>query len=302
MLGFLSYLLIRALIGMIGRLPRATGYLVCESLALLAYKFDRKHREIGLKNLEIAFPEQDREWRENVLRKSFKQLGTHAAEISWFFRMDEEELRGILAYEPGYGLEHYLQARNSGKGIVFLTAHISAWELLPAGHAVLGHPLSFVVRPLNNRYLDRWITRMRSRFGNRVLAKQGSVRQILRILKKGEDVGLLIDQNVQEKDGAYVPLFGKLACTTTAAAAVALKTDAAVIPGFLQPDVEKGKYLIRFYPAVDLIRTGDRENDLVANTAKFNEYVEEVIRRNPHCWLWGHRRFRTQPDGSEIYG
>jgi len=145
------------------------------------------------------------------------------------------------------------------------------------------------------------MTRTRSRFGNQVIEKESSLRQILKLLRKGEDVGLLMDQNVQEKDGVFVPLFGKQACTTAGPAALALRTGAPVVPGFLVPCGRRGLYQIRFYPPLEVTASGDREADLVRYTAIFNHYIEEVIRDNPDCWLWGHRRFHTQKDGRDLY-
>lgn len=292
---------IRVFLFVIGRIPRRFSRWICGRIALLIYYLDGKHRRIGMYNLGVAFPDQSESWRQEILRKSFIQLGENAADVCRLEWVSEEEIRRLVRYEPGFGLEHYRQAKAEGKGLIFLTAHISAWELLPTAHAILGHPLSFIVRPLENRHLDRWALRTRERFGNRVLSKFGSLREVLRIIRKGEDVGILIDQNVQEKDGVFAPFFGMPAATTVSAAALALKTGAPVIAGFMTPDLEKGKYLIRFYPPIFAERGGDPEEDLVRNTARFNSYIEEVLREHPHCWLWGHRRFATRPDGSNPY-
>ena len=140
-----------------------------------------------------------------------------------------------------------------------------------------------------------------SRFGNQVVPKQGSLRRILRLLQDGQDVGLLIDQNTQVQDGVYVPLFGRPASTNSAVAVLALRTSAPVVPGFIYPDQQRGHYVIRFYPPVELTRTGDEDSDIEVNTSQFNRYIEEMVREYPHCWLWGHRRFHTHPGGSKIY-
>ena len=99
----------------------------------------------------------------------------------------------------------------------------------------------------------------------------------------------------------FAPLFGNPACTTSSAAALALKTGAPVIAGFMLPTPVKGRYLIRFYPPVNAIRFGNREKDLTENTSRFLEFLEDVLRQYPHCWLWGHQRYKTQPDGSNPY-
>ncbi len=293
---------VKLILSFLRMLPGGVAYSLCEKIAEAVFLVDRKHRRIGMVNLRIAFPEKEDSWRLEILRASYKELGRHVVEVSRLAVAETSDISRHVSYEQGRGLENYLKAKEKGKGVIFLTAHFCAWELLPTAHAVLGHPLSFLTRPLDNPYLDDWVTALRSRFGNRVVSKFGSVRGILRILKDREDIGILFDQNVQEKDGIFAPLFGRLACTTASAAAIALKTGAPVVAGFMLPTPVKGKYLIRFYPPFEAERSGDREQDLVSNTARFNRYLEEVVTEYPQCWLWGHRRFRTQPDGRDPYG
>jgi KDO2-lipid IV(A) lauroyltransferase len=249
----------------------------------------------------MAFPNQKHNWRRRILRESFLRVADHFVEVCRLPRVSADELERRIFYEPGHGLEHYEAARAGGKGVIFLTGHIGPWELLPLAHAVLGNPLNVVVRPLDNPFVDRWMTRVRSRFGNRVINKSSSLRQILRLLGRGEDVGMLIDQNVQEKDGVFVPFFGHTACTTVSPAALALRTKTPVVIGFLLPTRRRRRYRIRFYPPIEVNASEDRDSDLARYTTLFNRYIEEVITEHPDCWLWGHRRFRTQPDGSDPY-
>ncbi|MDA2930340.1 lysophospholipid acyltransferase family protein [Acidobacteria bacterium AH-259-O06] len=302
LLDCLIYVLVRVFLALIGIMPRLLAYPLCEALATLVFWADRKHRRIGMINLNIAFPEKDEHWKKRILRQSFQQIGDHVVELSRLPRLTRDEVACRVGYEEGRGLEHYLNARRQSQVVLFLTAHISAWELLPAAHALHGHPLNFVVRPLDNPFLERWAIRLRSRFGNRVIGKERSMRQILKILKEGGDVGFLLDQNVQEKGGVYVPLFGHPASTSSTLAALALRTSAPIVAGFIYPTSRRGHYVIRFYPPIQLRNSGNPQKDLIEGTALFNRYIEEVIREYPHCWLWGHRRFHTQPDGSDVYG
>ena len=295
------YLLVRGFVGFVGILPRFLADLLCRCLAGLVYLADAKHRRIGMINLRIAFPERDERWRRRILLESYLQQGLHAVEVSRLNRKEASVVRGRVSYEPGRGLENYLEAKNRTGSVIFLTAHVSCWELLPAAHALAGHPLSFVVRPLDNPYLESWITRIRSWSGNQVLPKQHSMRRIMRGLSRGDDVGLLIDQNTQRKDGVFVPLFGRLASTHAGVAALALRTSHPVVPGFIYPARRRGHYVIRFYPSVELVRTGDDAEDARTNTARFNRYIEEMVREFPHCWLWGHRRFHTRDGVSDPY-
>ncbi len=296
------YVWVRSFFLLISAMPRQLAYVSCEKIATLFFWLDRRHRRIGLTNLEIAFPEKDDRWRRKVLLSSFRQLGHQVVELSRMRRLTSREVVHRVQYEQGRGLENYVKAKREGRGILYLTAHISAWELLPAAHSINGYPLSFVVRPLDNLLLDRWLDSLRSRFGNRIISKRNAVRAALRLLKKKGEIGFLIDQNVQRKDGIFVPLFGKLACTSSTLAALALRTSAPVLPGFIYPSRGRGCYDIRFYPPIKAVRSGNYQDDLRENTALFNTYIEAVIREFPHCWLWGHRRFEVQPDGRQLYG
>jgi len=300
-LEWLAYVGVRVFVIFVAYLPRTAAYTLCKTLAAGFYYLDSRHRHIGMVNLRIAFPEQTEAWRKRTLKESFKLLGVHAVEICKFSRITPEGLARRIQYESEADRRHYLTARASGRGVLFITAHISAWELLPAAHAVMTRPLHVVVRPLNNPYLNRWVTELRTRFGNHVVSKKNALRRLMRLLANGEDVGLLIDQNVQEKDGVYTTMFGHSACAASGPAALALKTGSPVIAGFLLPAEKPGHFRIRFYPPLDLIQTGDYERDVVANTGLFMSYIEKVVREHPACWLWGHRRFQTQPDGRHPY-
>ena len=296
------YLLIRIVFGWVRLVPVNLAHFFCEALAVLVFRLDKKHRRIGMINLGIAFPEKDWHWKQDVLRRSFKQLGNHVVEFSRLSGLTASQVGQRVEYEDGRGLENYHKAKQDGRPLLFLTAHISVWELLPVAHALLGNTLSFVVRPLDNPFLQNWSTELRTSCGNQVLSKNRSLRQVLKVLEKGEDVGFLIDQNVQEKEGVYVPFFGHSSCTSSILAALALKTSASIVVGFIYPSEDvPGHYRMRFHSPIQLSSSGDYKKDLVQGTAKFNRYIEEMIREYPHCWLWGHRRFQTQPDGTNLY-
>ena len=154
-----------------------------------------------------------------------------------------------------------------------------------------------VVRSLDNPYIGALIERYRTLHGNRTVDKDDFVRGLLSAMRAGETVGILMDTNMTPPQGVFVDFFGIPACTASGLARIALRTDAAVVPGFTVWDSTLRKYILRFDPAVELIRTGDNEADTVANTAKFTKVIEGVIRRYPDQWLWVHRRWKTRPPG-----
>lgn len=291
--------LVRMLSGLISRTPLFISMPICRTIGSLVYLLDGKHRRIGMINLDIAFPDRSKAWKKKILHRSFRQQGTHAVELSRLARLTPEQLRQKVRYDQSY--RYYEKIKEEGRGLIFMTAHLGCWELISTAHGAHGHRLHVLVRPLDNPQLDRWLSSIRNRFGGGVINKNNALRQMLVLLKKGEEVGILPDQNVQEKDGIYAPLFGRPACTSAGLAAIAMKTRSPVIPAFILPGAEKGAYVIKMSPPIEFISTGNREKDLAANTAVYNSHLEEAIKDYPEGWLWGHRRFKTQPDGTDPY-
>ncbi len=200
----------------------------------------------------------------------------------------------FIRYE---GLEHYLAARGRGKGVLVLTGHLGAWELSSFYHSLAGYPMGMVIRRLDNPLVDRMVNRIRCMHGNRVLHKDDFARGLLASMRAGETVGILMDTNMTPPQGLFVPFFGVEACTASGLARVALKTGAAVVPGFLLWEEAERQYVLRFYPELDLASTGDAEADAAENTARFTAVLEDVIRQYPSQWLWMHRRWKTRPPG-----
>jgi KDO2-lipid IV(A) lauroyltransferase len=223
-----------------------------------------------------------------------RQIGWMAAEFSQFPKYTPENISKIVAID---GAKNFECAQRRGKGVLFLTGHMSAWELAPFAHALYGHPLHFLVRPVANPRVDALINRYRCLSGNQPIEKNRSARAILKVLSEGGTVGILADTNTSLDEGVFVDFFGRLASTTSGIARIALRTDAAVIPGFLAWDSSTKKYRLQFGRALDLLRTGDEEADVRENTARFMAVIEAYVREHPDQWLWVHKRWKTRPPG-----
>lgn len=271
-------------------LARATGIL----LARLVYYLYPKLRHVGMRNLALAFPEKSRRERARILRGEFTSLGRQLAEVCQFPNYTAKNVGKVIVYD---GFENFERAEARGKGVLFLTAHFGGWELSAFAHSLHGHPLHVVMRPMDNAYLDRLVRRHRGMYGNRIVEKDDFVRGLLAAMKRGETVGLLMDTNMTPPQGVFVDFFGIPACTASGLARIALRTDAAVVPGFAIWDPVLRRYRLRFDPALELVRTGNMEADIVANTQLFTKVIENYVRQHPEQWLWVHRRWKTRPPG-----
>jgi KDO2-lipid IV(A) lauroyltransferase len=290
----LEYALVWPFIKGIGLLPRPVARAIGITLGLTVYALHGRLRRVGLRNLALAFPEMADSERRRLLRGEFISLGRQLAEVCLFPRYTRENISRTIVYD---GFENFERAYARGHGVLFLTGHIGAWELSAFAHSLNGHPLSIVMRSLDNPYIDRLLQSYRTMHGNRTVDKDDFVRGLLGAMRAGETVGILMDTNMTPPQGVFVDFFGVPACTASGLARIALRTDAAVVPGFTVWDAKQRKYILRFEPAVELIRTADNEADIVANTAKFTNAIEEIIRQYPDQWLWVHRRWKTRPPG-----
>jgi KDO2-lipid IV(A) lauroyltransferase len=278
----------------LGILPRPVARSLAAGVARILYALLPKLRRTAEMNLKIAFPEWSDGQRQAVIRGMVRNLGWMAAEFARMPRYSKENIEEVVVLE---GHENFLEGQKRGKGVLYLTGHIGAWELSSFAHAVYGFPLHYMARQIDNGRIDRLVNGYRSLPGNRPIFKNKSARVMLKILREAGTIGILADQNTMPEEGVFVDFFGKAASTTTGIARVALHTDAAVVPGYAIWDETIGKYRLRFEPAVELIRTDDMERDVLANTQKFTKVIEEIIRRYPEQWVWVHGRWNTRPRG-----
>jgi Kdo2-lipid IVA lauroyltransferase/acyltransferase len=290
----LEYIPVWLLANVMRRLPRPLVRAFCIGIALLIYVLHRRLRQVGMRNLDIAFPARSRQEKKRILRGEFISLGRLLAEFTLFPRYTKENVSRTVVYE---GFQNFADAHARGKGVVFLTAHFGGWEISSFIHSLHGYPMNIVVRPLDNPLLNALVDGYRTLHGNRSFSKQDYARGLLKALRKGEIIGILMDTNMTPPQGAFVDFFGVPACTATGIARVALHTDAAVVPAFCVWDKSLSKYKMCFEPAIKLVRTGDDEADAIANTAAFTKVIERYATRYPEQWLWVHRRWKTRPPG-----
>lgn len=245
-------------------------------------------RRTAYRNLEFAYPEQDAAWRRRTVDGVYRSIGRLLVSLARFPSIERSNVAQWIRYE---GFENYEQAKATGRGVLFATAHLGNWELSAFAHALLTEKMSIVVRPLDNPLLDNLVEMRRGLSGNTLLSKRDFARSILHALRDNEPVGILVDQNSAGENSAFVPFFGKPACTNLTFAKLAARSGAAVIPGFAVWNDGERRYVLKFYPAVPI------SGEPVEDTARIQAAVEKAIRECPDQWLWIHRRWKTRPSG-----
>lgn len=245
-------------------------------------------RRTALRNLEMAYPGKSPSERRAIVDEVFHSIARLLYAFARFPRMNRENISQWIRYE---GLEHYQEAKKAGRGVLFATAHLGNWELSAFAHGLMTEPMNVVIRPLDNPGVDRLVEERRKLSGNQLIVKWDGARAILRALHENEAVGILIDQNTSLQEGVFVNFFGTPACANTAFAKIAARTGAVVIPGFALWLEAEQRYVLRFYPPVEI--SGDAAED----TRRLHAVLEGVIREFPGQWLWIHRRWKTRPAG-----
>ena len=291
---WLAYAVVWSVLKFTGALPRPLARAMGAGIARMLFVVTPRLRKIAEFNLQLAFPEWTDAQRDATLRGMVRSLGWMAAEFARMPRYNRKNIEEIIVLD---GNENFLEGQRRGKGVLFLTAHMGAWELSSYAHALYGYPLHYMARPLDNARLDGLVNRYRGLSGNMPIYKNESARAMLRTLREAGTVGILADQNTLPEEGVFVDFFGTPACTTTGIARVALHTGAAVVPGYAVWDEGLKKYRLRFEAPLELIRTGDAERDILENTQLFAKVTEEIIRKYPEQWVWVHARWKTRPKG-----
>ncbi len=278
--------------GLVKVAPTRVAYALGRVLARLIFACERKRVGYALTNLRIAFPELSASRRREIGRKSYESFARNTIDVLRSDAWDEEEIRARVEIA---GLEYLDKARALGKGVLALTLHLGNFELAPRALALAGVPVSSVARRLRNPLLFAKLAAWRRAAGAELIDRKQAAPKILRALREGRAIGLLIDQYSSPSRSVLVPFFGARCSTSAGLATLALRTGAPVVPFCTfrdGPDHHRAMFL----PALEFRPSGDRRRDIEDLTARCNEVLEGLIRRHPEQWMWAHRRFRHSPD------
>ena len=249
--------------------------------------FDRSHRRLALQNLEAAFPGRPARERAAIARDMFVHFGHLLTVLLKFSTMTPNQMLACVEFE---GEDRVRAAHALNKGVLLFTGHFGYWEINALVHALVLQPMALLARPLDNPLLHDLLERVRGRTGNSVIYRKGALRRVLRALASNQAVAVLIDQHIQTADAVYVDFFNRPAATTSALAALALRTGAPVIPVFALP-LPGGRFRMVYEHAVDPPRADDPDA-LRDFTQRCTDVLEMYVRRYPGLWLWMHRRWR----------
>jgi len=270
---------------------------VATSLFKIGYLFVPRMRDVGIRNLEIAFPEKSSSWRKHLLSKNAREMGKFVADSLFLPRMTLARIESNIEYKEFMTLLD--QLKEQGKPIILIGAHLGSFELVPPMAGILGHQINSVARPFSNKALDETIITLRQYHGARVVSREGAIKKLKKLLAARQTIGILCDQNVTRKNAVFVPWFNTLAATTKAPGYLALEPESIVIAIFSFR--EKGKFKLSFQQVQIADIREDKElpqdEKIRKITHVFAQTIESEIRKRPEQWFWIHRRWKTRPEG-----
>ena len=193
------------------RVPLPVAWLVANAAMRVLDFAVPKLRRVARINLSFAFPALTAKQRDVIIENVFAGIARLLVTFARFPDLHRNNINQWIEYE---GLEHYLEAKRAGRGVLVATAHLGNWELSAFAHALLTESMNVMVRPLDNEQIDELVETRRTLSGNRLIYKQDGARAVLRALKANEAVGILVDQNTATTEGVFVDFFGKPACAS----------------------------------------------------------------------------------------
>ncbi len=265
--------------------PLKVAYKIAISFSDLHYLFARRDRRIAKENLKVIFPEKSGREIRKIRIKMFRNFAKYLVDFFRFSKLDKDYIKKNIKIENIHYIDEVL---SKGKGVIIVSAHLGNWELGGVVIALLGYPFWIVALPHKYKKIDDFFNHQRESKGVKVIPLGKAVRQSLDILKGNKILALAGDRDFSEK-GIVLDFFGKPTIFPQGPAALSLKTDATIIPGFMVRN-ENDSFTLRFERPLNFASTGDRNNDLIELTTQFKNIFEDYIRKYPDQW-YVFRRF-----------
>jgi KDO2-lipid IV(A) lauroyltransferase len=284
-----------AVVGVVRLLPIRTVLIAGALLGRAFHAFDAGHRRLAVENLQLAFPLRSEQECRAIARRMFEHFGRLLMVLLKFSTLAPRQMMALVEFD---GEERVRAAHARGRGVLLFTGHFGYWEINALVHALALHPIAVLARPLDNPLLHDLLERVRQSTGNTVIYRRGAIRRVLRALASNQAVAVLIDQHMQSADAVYVDFFNRPAATTSALAALAMKTGAPIVPVFALP-LPGGRFRMVYEHPVELPEaTG--EQGVRELTQRCTDVLEMYVRRYPDLWLWMHRRWRDVPAAERV--
>lgn len=277
-------------------MPRTWWLALFGWIGKVVYAFPSRFKDLVIYHLGLAFGKEKSTKEILALSKEvYVMLAKNGADVirSWSVNT-LEQLQKFVKVE---GIEHAERAKAKGKGIIYFTGHIGAFELMITAMGLNGMPFMVVGTALKDERLNDIVVQFRAKHGSEPITRGRETFKLIKTLKSGGAVGMLIDQDTKVKS-RFVNFFGMPASTPVGAALMAMKTGATVIPVLIHLGEDNLQHMI-LYPEVEMINTGDEEKDMITNTQVLTNILEQGIRRHPAQWVWMHERWKTRP-GEEV--
>jgi KDO2-lipid IV(A) lauroyltransferase len=290
---FVLYIGLRVIVSVIRLLPLSIGMLMAKSLAYVIYLFDSKHRKVTDENLRNAYGEDLSDFqRRKIIRLNYQHLASVGVD---FIKMPQ--IVNSSNWQKHFeveGVEFARKALKEGKGIIFVGGHVGNWEVLGCAFEFFFQPVHSIAKHMKNPFVDRFLTSHRKYGNQEIIFKEKAAREMIKVLKNNECLGILVDQNAR-KNSIFVDFFGQKAATTRVVATLSLKTGAPIIMVFLRRSDRRYRFKISLSKPIQIEKTGDLEKDILNLTQRYTTIMESRIREHPHEWMWLHRRWKTRP-------
>ncbi len=195
-------------------------------------------------------------------------------------------------YSVVEGIEHWEKAKSLGKGVICLGSHIGNWEVMGGACSPLGVNMMLVTKQLKPPFIFNGIIEGRKKIGVLATYEPRTLKDVLKHLKAGGTIGMVIDQYAGPPVGIRVPFFGIPVGTQSAVAFLAKRTGAPVVPAYSFWDEKRRKRVVRIEPILEWESSDDAEYEIAVNTARMSSLIENQVFDHPSEWLWSHRRFK----------
>lgn len=257
-------------------------------LGRLIYIVDMRHRRIVRRNLKFVYPHWSHDHIKKMTKHVFQHLGITVLEICQMTCFSKEHFRAKVNIK---GKRHLMKAMEKNKGAIIISAHLGNWEVTPLICSLhFETPIAVVARPLHNRIIHRWINKLRTRYGNRIIDKDGALPEMMRTLRQKKMLGVVIDQETR-LPGVEVKFFNKNVTANPVAALLALRCKSPVLSAFCTRN-DDGTCTVNIETPLALQRTDDLRSDLGTNTQTMMDAIETAVRETPEQWFWVHKRWK----------